>query len=382
MTFFSLHQRSPWLWLTLALWLLLCLGIAQDAARHPAKHNTVYVYHDACVKWWAGQDPYYYNTHQGFFYLPQAAILFTPFTWGPGWLGEITWRAVIFSLFAYALFRLAEVFFQTEDFSRTFFFFSLLALPSSLASLRNGQYDLLIAAFNVLAVAEISQQRWSRTTFWLCFGLAMKPLGAVPLLLFGALYFRSLGWRLLVGLLLTALIPFLVATPFYAAHEYARFVDLVTWASHPGENRFSDLAALLHHTHINLPEKFLTLFRLLAAAAFLGLGFLARQRCSVVQAAWIIGALAAVYLMLFNPRTEACSYVILGPFLASLALAFYPERKIISGWLVFSCIGLASDSFPTVIYHATNLWLKPFLALVFLGLLLGLIFKKRRPSSA
>ena len=85
------------------------------------------------------------------------------------------------------------------------------------------------------------------------------------------------------------------------------------------------------------------------------------------SAAWIVGALSADYLMLFNPRTETCSYVFLGPFVASLALYYAadPRRKALAWFLGFAAIGLACDAFP-VVHGLTDRWLKSLIALIFL----------------
>ena len=93
----------------------------------------------------------------------------------------------------------------------------------------------------------------------------------------------------------------------------------------------------------------------------------------------MIGALAADYLMLFNPRTETCSYVFLGPFVASLALfyAAMPGRKWLGYALGFGAICLACDAFPKIgafsIHDLTDRWLKPLVALLFLPVLIHFI---------
>jgi hypothetical protein len=53
-------------------------------------------------------------------------------------------------------------------------------------------------------------------------------------------------------------------------------------------------------------------------------------------------ALAAAYLMVFNPRTEAVSYIILAPYSALFAALFFREKAVVPVcWLlVFICIGL------------------------------------------
>ena len=359
--------HRPLRWVAWALWLLIFLSIFADVAQRPLKHTTTPTYRLASQQWWAGIDPYTYNNHAGFLYLPQAAILFTPFTWGPLLLGEFLWRAVVFGLFAYALVRLQGFFLAKRDSNAdlTFLILTLLAVPSSLASLRNAQFDLPLAALLILSAAEVAETRWSQAAFWMCVALALKPLAAVPLLLFGALYWKLIP-RLIIGIAIVLALPFLHWNPAFAAHEYVRCVQTLAWATGAHEPRYSDLGALLERVAIYPPDWLKTAARLLFAFGFLGLGAWAKRRLNRANAACTIGALSAVYLMLFNPRTETCSYVFLGPFVASLALWYgWNARVRWMAWpLGFAALCFACDAIP-YIHLLTDRWLKPLLALIF-----------------
>jgi hypothetical protein len=363
------------------IWLLVFLVICGDVIRRPHSHTTTPTYRLASTQWWSGQDPYSYRSHDGFLYFPQAAILFTPFTWGPPLLGDLLWRAVNFSLFAYAIVRLQAFFLRgkNENVDRTFLFLTLLAVPSSFASLRNAQFDLPLAALSVLAAAEIALSRWNAAAFWLCLAVALKPLAVVPMLLFGALQWRTLPWRLAAGLIVIFALPFLNAHPAFVAHEYVRCAQTLAWATQANEARYSDLAALLSHVAIFPPYWLKTAVRLAAALGYFGLGVAAVRRLDRAAAAWLIGALSADYLMLFNPRTETCSYVFLGPFLATAALACLsvPERRGLGWALVFGALGCACDAIP-VVHGLTDRWLKPLIALLFLLVLVEALFGIKR----
>ena len=152
--------------------------------------------------------------HDDFLYFPQAAFLFTPFNVLPFMVGEFAWRIVTFGLFAYALARLYQFFLSgtSQSPGKTFFLLALLAIPSSFASFRNAQFDLPLAALIVLASAEIAAKRWSAAAAWLCLALALKPLAVVPMLLFGALYWKlipriSVGVLIVPGVAVSALEP-------------------------------------------------------------------------------------------------------------------------------------------------------------------------------
>jgi len=336
-------------------------------------------YRLASTQWWQGQDVYSYNAHAGFLYFPQAAFLFTPFNALPFYAGELLWRVVTFGLFFYALVRLNKFFLIRDGLSseKSFLLLSLLAVPSSMASLRNAQFDLPLAALVVLATAEMARARWSLASVWLCLGLALKPLAAVPLLLFDALY-RKLIPRIVIGLLMVVALPFLHWNPTYVAHEYVRCYQTLVWATQANEPRYSELGALLSHVGIYPPDLLKTVARVVFALIYLGLGWMAVSRRSLPEAAWTVGALSADYLMLFNPRTETCSYVFLGPFVASLALFYLSQAKHRAlGWfLVFAALGFACDAIP-IVHGLTDRWLKPFLALLFLPILIQFIFGTR-----
>lgn len=256
-------------------------------------------------------------------------------------------------------------------------------MPGALASLRNAQFDLPLAALIVLVAAETASARWNAATAWLCLAVALKPLAVVPLLLFGALYWKLIP-RMVIGLLIVIALPFLHWNPAFVAHEYGRCFETLVWASKGDEARYSDLAALLSHFGYDAPDLLKTITRVLFALIYFGLGAMALRRLGRIEAAWAAGALSADYLMLFNPRTETCSYVFLGPFVASLAL-FYaeqPGRKWLGFGLGFAALGFACDAIPKIadfsIHEMTDRWLKPLLALFFLPILIQFIFEKRR----
>lgn len=373
----SWHRCAAWTFL-----ILIFLVINADVIRRPLSHTTMRTYRFASTQWWAGQDPYTYDNHSGFLYFPQAAVIFTPFNVLPFYLGEILWRVATFGLFAYALVRLTECFLSRDASSpgKKFLILSLLAVPSSLASLRNAQFDLPLASLIVLTAMEVVRNRWNAATLWLSLAIALKPLAIVPLLLFGALYWKLIP-RLIVGLLVVIAIPFLHWNPAFVAHEYVRCFETLVWAAKANEARYSDLAALVSHVGIYPPDLLKTIVRIIFAVIYLGLGFGAVRRLNGINAAWTIGALSADYLMLFNPRTETCSYVFLGPFVASLALLYVqqPGRKWFAYLLGFAALGLACDALP-YIHNLTDRWFKPLIALLFLPTLIEFIFVRKTPE--
>ena len=358
--------------------------------RHPLKHTTMPTYRLASTQWWAGHDPYTYQRPCRLSLLPAGglslhAVQRAPFHGRRNSLARRHLRTLrLRAGAAERLFSRRE----TASAGKTFLILSLLAVPSAFASLRNAQFDLPLAALIVLTAAEIAAARWTAAAAWLCLAVALKPLAVVPLLLFGALYWKLIP-RIAVGLLIVIALPFLHWNPAFVAHEYVRCFQTLAWASKGDEPRYSDLAALLSHFGYDAPDSLKTVVRVLFASIYLGLGAMAVRRLSRSEAAWAVGALSADYLMLFNPRTETCSYVFLGPFVASLALyyAVQPGRKWLACALGFAALGLACDAIPKIgafsIHDLTDRWFKPLLALLFLPVLIQFILetRARKPSS-
>jgi alpha-1,2-mannosyltransferase len=380
------QKRNCFRWAAWIVAFLIFAIICGDVIRKPTAHTTMPTYRLASQQWWQGTDVYSQNDNAGFLYFPQAAVLFTPFEVLPLYAGELAWRIAVFGLFLYALMRLNAFFPGDGTYSpqKRFFLLALLAIPSSMASLRNAQFDLPLAALIILTAAEIAAERWTSATVWICLAIALKPLAVVPLLLFGALYWKFIP-RLAVGLLIVLALPLLHWNPAFAAHEYARCVETLAWATKADQPKFSDLAALLAHIGIYpIPDMVKTATRVLCALLYLGLGAMAVRRLSRTNAAWAIGALSADYLMLFNPRTETCSYVFLGAWVASLAVANLqlPTRKWLGYLLAFAALGFACDAFPKLgafsIHDLTDRWYKPLLALLFLPVLVEFIFRGSR----
>jgi uncharacterized membrane protein YfcA len=85
--------------------------------------------------------------------------------------------------------------------------------------------------------------------------------------------------------------------------------------------------------------------------------------------AFAVMLLAVLYLMLFNPRTEENSYVMLAGFTALLA-----ARDFVSGmtqrgkWLAIFSLLLAVENYG-FIYHLTKIWFKPLISSLFLVIL-------------
>ena len=96
------------------------------------------------------------------------------------------------------------------------------------------------------------------------------------------------------------------------------------------------------------------------------------------MAALLLLGFAGAYLMLFNPRTQANSYVIVVPTAALAAAWFLLRRRIkAAGIMLFIVLCFAGNALAPV---WSELWLKPLGCVAFCGLLLREVFRTPRPD--
>ena len=94
------------------------------------------------------------------------------------------------------------------------------AIISATGSLGNGQANLALAAITLHVTADLVEQRWWRASALLGFGLGLKPLLAVLVLLTWSLY-RPLRWRIPLSVAAVFSLPWLLRDRSYVARQFA-----------------------------------------------------------------------------------------------------------------------------------------------------------------
>ena len=370
-------ERRGW-----AVWIAFAIVIAVlQVARIKQSHVTL-TYFPTAETWWAAEDGIYTGGITGFLYLPQSVYLFSPFLALPeGPVREVAWRLFGMALLAFGLRRLLRR--TTPDGgARHFELATLLMVLATGSSARNGQTNLHLAGIMLHACCDLMDRRWWRATLWLWGGMLAKPIGAVMLLLVGALL-KPMRGRLALGLLVFALLPFVHPDPSYAQEQYAAAFEKLGRSSQPGDKPYDDIVGLARRAGIDLPQSVRTGLAAVMALVTLGLAWLGLRRGGRVQGLWILGALAAAYLMLFNPRTETNSYVILVPWLAVQACYAWfdaPERRMARFGFPLGCLALGADNYGRPVLAFSRGLTKPLTALLFYGwLALSLRMLPERP---
>jgi hypothetical protein len=358
-------------------WAVLFLATAA-IIMHDSSRSVIAVYRFGALQWIAGQRMYEMSGVGGFTYLPQAAILYIPFALLPPLAGEVFWRLINIGVFAFGL----------RGFSRLaggrpgpdlFPLMTLVAVPLVWDCARNGQATLVMTGFMLLAVANLGRERWWRSTLWLSLAVAVKPLAVVLLLLVGAGE-RRMSLRVAVGAVALALMPFLTQHPVYVAHQYAEFFRNTSVSSHVAvlEQGWTTPFTALHVAGIEVSERIQTVLRVAAALATLLLYGSARRRYDGAEAAVFAFSLAALYVILFSPRTENNTYAMLGPVIGVfLAEAVLTRGRSLEGVLLggVTLVLIGSRKLEHLLTpRAETSWLGPLLAVCIACYLLVRLF--------
>lgn len=359
------------------LWGFLAILLFTIVAVDPMGRSATKEYQDASTRWWQGTESLYKGKNH-FLYLPQAAIIYTPFNLLPPRVGEPLWRMVCLATLAASLWAAARLLAPKKS-QIVFLLATLLMLPSSLASARNGQVNMPLAALYLLTAVLIARQRWHFAAILLALALALKPISIVPVLLCGVLYPRLIFPLVLwIAVMLGA--AFLHPDPQFVLGQYTAFFQKLTnSAAKPSGHTWCDYAGMLKTVGITLPDTINFLIRAGAAAVTFGLCLLVKRTREPVpvRQALTIMLFAATYLMLFNPRTETNSYIILGVWIGLLGASEGLIRKNFTAaavWVLFA-LALGVENYGPI-YHLTNLWFK---ALVTSALFIGLAWRVLRP---
>ena len=365
--------RTTWI-----VWIIFFLTIATMVAATSQQRTVTAAYRSASSHWFEGQDIYGEGIH-GYLYLPHACILFTPFALLPYEVGEILWRGFGLGILATAVWRLSRLESQRNA-GKLFLVMSLFTIPMAMSSARNGQMNLALAALMAHAAIDLVKRNWSTAAFWLTLGVALKPL-MISMFLLSAVLYRPLHWRLFLASVLLLLIPFLTQEPAYVSRQYLLFVQKMHIAGNPGEvEPYSDIYGIIRSLGVRVPFTLQTVMRASAALLTLAVSWLGLRRWGHEWGTLLLLSFSACYILLFNPRTENNTYVLLAIPMALFATrAFLVERWFLVGSILTALTICMSASYEITRGH--NFWLSPASCLVFLAYVISLLIINRKPAT-
>lgn len=381
----ALRSPAPWEdWAAWTAWgvLFATMSIFILAG---SDHTVVTTYREAATQWMAGGD-LYNDTGHGFLYLPIAAVLFAPFAWLPPVASEIAWRLVAIGGFAFGVYRLCSIA-EVRQKATTFALLTFASLPPALACARNGQSTLIMAGLMMIACVDLAEQRRNRAVICASFAVALKPLAVVLLLLVPFLD-RRMAARVVLGVVAVLCLPFLMQRPSYVLDQYVKCGQMFRASSHCGMiELWAQPFSVLGLLGVSVSESTQTMLRAGAGLGALGLAWAARRRCAPARAAEYLLAISALYILLFNPRTENNTYAMLGPVIglslaAALASASKNRGEVI--FLTTLMVLLAAGDAVIRIFAAEgeHVWLTPSVATIFSFYLLHRLFFRERDRVA
>lgn len=335
-------------------------------------------YWAAASDWLAGRNLYDGLGVGSFVYLPQAAILFVPFSLFPPALCEILWRIVNIGTFAVGLRSFSRIAGERSG-KELFPLMTLVAIPFAWDCARNGQATLAMTGLMLLTITDMTRSRWWRATLWVCLSVAVKPLSIVLLLLVMAGE-RRMTWRVMLGTGIVALAPFLAQHPDYVVRQYAGFLHNTVTAAHVGvvSQGWSTPFTALRVAGLSVPEHVQTVIRIAAAAVTLLFYLIVRRKYDADNSSVFLFSLASVYILLFSPRTETVTYALIGPAVGVFLARAYMIEKRPGESLLLAGIAIASiASMPLqrlIAPQAEQIWLPPLMGTLFAAYLLFRLF--------
>jgi alpha-1,2-mannosyltransferase len=370
-----------------SMWIVLAATICFVSQQQGFRRTVVHSYRAASLAWVVSQPVYELNSIHGFLYLPSAAAVTVPFLALPPSAHELAFRAALIALLAWGTCRLARCVTNVTG-HEAFLGMTVLVIPTAIGSAMAGQMNLALAAISALAAADVIEERWNSAAIWLGLGFALKPQMAVFLLLAGAI-FPALRLRATLALIAALILPFLLQSPPYVIEQYRLCWEKLRLSGNPTavNIHFNDLFGLLASVGLDLGTGAQWLIRTIAIPLTVLCTWHAARYGDTARKAFVTLAWAAVYLMLFNPRSEGGSYVIIAMPLAVFAVCAAAPRcnpvqltlliLIDIGWTASFPISQALHIFArhfigTHATHGWHYWFSPLLVLLFLGYLVYL----------
>ena len=369
----------------LVVFALFNLVVFVLVAIDPMNHSVVQVYREGSLGWWRGDDIFGAGT-AGFIYLPSFAVLYTPFALLGAHVGDILWRLVSAALLALAIaeaLRVALPQFGTRERWLLVGVALLIALPGAANSLRNGQATNILYSLMLLGTVAAIDRRWWLSGFLLALAFALKPLAIVFMLLMVVLQ-PAVLLPLLVWLVALMLLPLANPDLAHAWTLYGLGIHKVLVSGAPEAGRWADLTGLLGRFGIVAPESVLTVLRMIAALATLGLGWVTLRRNGRVHGLLNLYALSVVYLMLMSPRTEAQTYLMLSATMAIAAtIAWHGEgARLRASIIIVLAVLIGATGLGPGALAALDLWWDPFLCVLYLPFLIADCLRLRPDATA
>lgn len=327
---------------------------------------------------WISSAPLYAPGIHGYLYFPTGALVYLPFSIFPSPLDTHVWRLFLSLTLMLSIARFARLVASSPS-SRAVGLVLALSVPAMVIDLLRGQMTMLMFAALLHAAADIAEGRSRRGAFVLAAAVFIKPLALVPAALIVAL---TPGTRkaFAAGILLGVLVGLAHSDFGYAVGQWAAMIGKLRTAASPDSGTWFDMGAMLKHFRIVAEGE--NLFTLRAVAALLTFLFsiVVSRRLDRRSAVVALLNLGCCYLLLWNPRVEEGSFVMLAVLSGGVVVAAPTDEK--SGRTVrltamVICLALGTHVYGEWVYRPLVHWIKQLTTIAYVVVLAALITARR-----
>jgi hypothetical protein len=336
----------------------------------PARRAVTPVYIWAAASFFRRENFYDPQASGGFLYLPTFAALFFPMTvFGPT-ICNLVWRTVILVTLSFALLRAVR---RLNLAAGTFEILGvtlLFAIVGAAGAVRNGQSTPLLLAATFLAFDAAYDRNFARAAIWATLAVIAKPPGIVVWLLIGGTRPQSIPW-LLGALTIALLAPFALADREYVYFLYSQFFAMLS-AVAPELGRsapWTDFMAIVRASGLSLDPQVANAIRIVAAIVTFIAAFALTRKKDYLTASVMPVTLACSYMLLFNPRAETNTYILMAiPYSLLAAYLLRETRQIYSGVAIAAaCVALGTGALGLQVMKIFDPWSKPLLLIFSIG---------------
>ncbi|MGD0655382.1 MAG: glycosyltransferase family 87 protein [Thermoguttaceae bacterium] len=322
---------ARWIRLAIALWIVLAAAVCVKSIVRTGEHSVYNIYAWGSRHWWADQPLHakYPELADIYRYSPTFAVVFTPFSLLPDWLGASLWGVLNIAVTLSALRLLVrEILPGAWPPRREAWFLGLTAL-GSMSGIWSGQINSLLLAIVIFAAAAIKYNRWWTASFLLALPVFIKIWPMAVVLLLMACWPRRLSWRFIIFAAALALLPFLTRPFNVVVGQYQEwYSSLMTDQIQERWPGFRDAWTIWENLWPPVSLRGYQALQLASAAGVLLWCLYQRRR--ITSTGRLLMAIISIWVswqLLFGPGAEQLTYGIIAPSAAWAVLVSFEEQK-------------------------------------------------------
>ncbi|RAZ78214.1 glycosyltransferase 87 family protein [Mesorhizobium atlanticum] len=339
----------------------------------PSAHSVVPIYRNGSEAFVAARPLYQVHVAMGFLYAPAFAVVYIPLMKLGPHVGDLLWHMIGFGVLTFAAMRqVRKVGGEEQAWLLSFGLF--LALPVSLAALRNGQATILLTGACWFLTLSALEGRRAECFFWAMLAITAKPTAIIMLLLAGALRPRLIP-VLALAVIVVLVIPYGFASAGYINAQYYDFFRMLTSMTVDPTGPFvpADFTAPFTRFGMTLPALDATIVRVVAGSLTLWVVLQFDRRLDPNVSGLAIFLTAASYMCVFNPRVEQNTYAMVAvPAGLSIALLWREKGPVIMRRLLAALLLVTGlTSVDTRLHDLFHPWFWPIGISIVACLLIG-----------